>query len=146
MGESVVEATISRIIAPTDSIVQQDQEILELETEKVNQVLYAPKAGKLTLRVQVGDKVKIGQVVGDVEESVQAPSSPPKTPPPKAPIKESAPVVPAAPVKRKKMSSIRKTIGQRLVEAKNQTAMLTTFTEADLSSIQQIRAKEKEEF
>ena len=44
------------------------------------------------------------------------------------------------------MTSLRKTISRRLVEAKNTTAMLTTFNEADMSSIMDIRNKYKEKF
>jgi 2-oxoglutarate dehydrogenase E2 component (dihydrolipoamide succinyltransferase) len=46
----------------------------------------------------------------------------------------------------KKMSSLRRTISRRLVEAKNGTAMLTTFNEADMSAIMDLRAKYKETF
>jgi 2-oxoglutarate dehydrogenase E2 component (dihydrolipoamide succinyltransferase) len=45
-----------------------------------------------------------------------------------------------------KMSNLRKTISRRLVEAKNTTAMLTTFNEVDMSAIMEIRAKYKDKF
>jgi 2-oxoglutarate dehydrogenase E2 component (dihydrolipoamide succinyltransferase) len=45
-----------------------------------------------------------------------------------------------------KMSNLRKTISRRLVEAKNATAMLTTFNEVDMSAIMEIRKKQKEKF
>lgn len=45
-----------------------------------------------------------------------------------------------------KMSNLRKTVSRRLVEAKNTTAMLTTFNEVDMSAIMEIRAKNKEKF
>lgn len=48
--------------------------------------------------------------------------------------------------KREKMSQLRKTISRRLVEAKNTTAMLTTFNEADMSRIMEIRTKYKDKF
>jgi 2-oxoglutarate dehydrogenase E2 component (dihydrolipoamide succinyltransferase) len=48
--------------------------------------------------------------------------------------------------KRDKMSNLRKTISRRLVEAKNTTAMLTTFNEVDMSKIMEIRTKYKEKF
>ena len=47
---------------------------------------------------------------------------------------------------RHRMSRLRKTIAQRLVEVKNQTAMLTTFNEVDMTQIIDIRAREKENF
>lgn len=48
--------------------------------------------------------------------------------------------------KREKMSNLRKTISRRLVEAKNTTAMLTTFNEVDMSRIMELRTKNKEAF
>lgn len=45
-----------------------------------------------------------------------------------------------------KMSRLRKTISRRLVEAKNSTAMLTTFNEVNLKPIMDIRAKYKKDF
>ena len=51
-GESVVEATIGAIFKATGSAVQVDDEILELETDKLNQVLHAPAGGKIEQRRQ----------------------------------------------------------------------------------------------
>src|SRR5688572_23937015 len=48
--------------------------------------------------------------------------------------------------KRDKMSNLRKTISRRLVEAKNTTAMLTTFNEVDMSRIMDIRKQHKDKF
>ena len=48
--------------------------------------------------------------------------------------------------KKEKMSQLRKTISRRLVEAKNTTAMLTTFNEVDMTCIMEIRSKYKEKF
>ena len=48
--------------------------------------------------------------------------------------------------RKEKMSQLRKTISRRLVEAKNTTAMLTTFNEVDMSSIMEIRAQYKDKF
>jgi len=45
-----------------------------------------------------------------------------------------------------KMSNLRKTISRRLVEAKNTTAMLTTFNEVDMGPIMDIRKKFKDKF
>lgn len=47
---------------------------------------------------------------------------------------------------RKKMSRMRRTIASRLVMAKNESAMLTTFNEVDLSEVIKIRKKYQEEF
>ena len=48
--------------------------------------------------------------------------------------------------RKEKMSQLRKTISRRLVEAKNTTAMLTTFNEADMSRIMDIRGRYKDKF
>jgi 2-oxoglutarate dehydrogenase E2 component (dihydrolipoamide succinyltransferase) len=48
--------------------------------------------------------------------------------------------------RREKMSNLRKTVSRRLVEAKNTTAMLTTFNEVDMTNIMDLRAKYKEVF
>jgi len=45
-----------------------------------------------------------------------------------------------------KMSNLRKTISRRLVEAKNTTAMLTTFNEVDMGPIMEVRKKFKDKF
>lgn len=48
--------------------------------------------------------------------------------------------------KTQKMTNLRRTISRRLVEAKNSTAMLTTFNEADMGPIMELRKKYKEAF
>ncbi len=58
---------------------------------------------------------------------------------------------PAAPMfsrneRPEKMSNLRKTISRRLVEAKNSTAMLTTFNEVDMTAIMEVRKKSKDKF
>jgi 2-oxoglutarate dehydrogenase E2 component (dihydrolipoamide succinyltransferase) len=49
-------------------------------------------------------------------------------------------------VRQEKMSSLRKTISRRLVEAKNTTAMLTTFNEVDMTRIMEVRKQFKDKF
>ena len=48
--------------------------------------------------------------------------------------------------KREKLSMLRRKVAERLVSVKNETAMLTTFNEADMSSIFELRKKYKEKF
>lgn len=48
--------------------------------------------------------------------------------------------------KKEKMSSLRKTVSRRLVEAKNTTAMLTTFNEVNMQPVMELRTKYKDKF
>jgi len=48
--------------------------------------------------------------------------------------------------RQEKMSNLRKTVSRRLVEAKNTTAMLTTFNEVDMGAIMAIRKRHKDKF
>lgn len=47
---------------------------------------------------------------------------------------------------RKKLSMLRRKVAERLVSAKNETAMLTTFNEVDMTPIFELRTKYKEQF
>ena len=193
-GESVAEAVIAAIFKENGAIVARDEELLELETDKVNQVVHAPEAGQVQLTVAVDDVVKPEQVIGTIDttfarekpepsQEKKAPSPPP--PPPKpasAQLEEKKPLPHAdhparesfdafvASVKeeptqhkkkepclsstaqgggkqrRERLSGLRRTIAKRLVAAKNETAMLTTFNEVDMSEVMAIRQREKENF
>ena len=67
---------------------------------------------------------------------------------PKPEIKAPEPVksADARGERREKMSSLRKTVARRLVAVKNETAMLTTFNEVDMSPVMELRAKYKDKF
>lgn len=53
---------------------------------------------------------------------------------------------PEKPVERQRMSRRRKTIANRLVEVQDNSAMLTTFNEADMSNIMDVRKRRKDTF
>ncbi|HEY3306934.1 MAG TPA: 2-oxoglutarate dehydrogenase complex dihydrolipoyllysine-residue succinyltransferase [Desulfuromonadaceae bacterium] len=59
---------------------------------------------------------------------------------------EEAPKYAVRPEERRPMSPIRKRIAERLLTVRQQTAMLTTFNEADLSQIKALREKHREHF
>lgn len=195
-GESVTEATVAEVMVENGTFVNKDDEVLELETDKVNQVLYAPDSGTVNLTIAVDDIVKPNQVIGFIDtegkgeaKAAAAPAAPepkkeeaptPSAPPPQVPstgqgVRRSVddyvasigkekpppptPSAPAPEVKapapkkvaqegqtRKRMSGLRRTVAKRLVEAKNTTAMLTTFNEVDMSAVMEIRAREKDAF
>lgn len=86
------------------------------------------------------------------EDAVQAANNKTSAPAP-APKKAAtaAPVAKTASAfsrdeSRKKMSRMRRTIAKRLVQAKNETAMLTTFNEVDLKGVMDLRKKYQEQF
>ncbi len=85
------------------------------------------------------------------EAKKAAPAQPaPKAEAPKAETPKPAPPAPAAnfsrETSRKKMSRMRRTIAKRLVSAKNETAMLTTFNEVDLTEVMNLRKKYQDRF
>ncbi len=79
-------------------------------------------------------------------QPAQTPASPPPRPQKEPAAAVEPPVAGNRTERRERMSTLRKTIARRLVAAKNQTAMLTTFNEIDMSSIKKLRAQYKEIF
>ena len=74
---------------------------------------------------------------------------------PTASVPAAAPSTPAAPVSipsrdgrttRKRMSPLRRKIAERLVQAKTETAMLTTFNEVNMAPVMELRKRHGEEF
>ncbi len=214
VGESIVEAEIGEWFKNDGDQVETDDLLLELETEKVNVELNAEASGKLTILAQQGDIVKIGAVIGRIDEAAvgastqqaepeaveedSAPEPAPMNPAvpklaaergidlnkvtgsgrdgrilvddlpaeteqettPAAPLTEEATAPeakPAAPtaaaagavderIKRVPMTQIRKKIAERLLMARQQTAMLTTFNEIDMRRVISLRNSHKESF
>ncbi|MEL7123704.1 MAG: 2-oxoglutarate dehydrogenase complex dihydrolipoyllysine-residue succinyltransferase [Bacteroidota bacterium] len=92
----------------------------------------------------------------DAQKAVQNQVKTAPTPPPPPAAPKEAPKAPAISMElagsfsreesRKKMSRMRRTIAKRLVSAKNETAMLTTFNEVDLKELMAMRKKYQERF
>lgn len=80
-----------------------------------------------------------------VENKTSTPAAPSNQAVPSAPVVRTV-VAGAREVRVEKMSRMRKTIAARLVSAKNNTAMLTTFNEVDLSAINDLRKKYQDKF
>jgi 2-oxoglutarate dehydrogenase E2 component (dihydrolipoamide succinyltransferase) len=85
-------------------------------------------------------KPKTERVEKHVREEKPQPVEPPAAPP-AAPEPEEA-----GRTTRKPLTPIRKRIAERLVAARQQTAMLTTFNEADMSRVQELRRKYQKTF
>jgi len=226
-GESITEVIIAKWVKQTGDVVEKDEVLAEIDSDKATLTLNAEEAGKIELLAAEGDTVKVGQVVVKIDTSVkpEAKKETPKIEAKKEEAKvESKPEAgsskqsaegnkqstdagkqtyasgtpsPAAgkmmaennisagqlngsgkdgritkqdvlsalsnglptaakalsnswqgnrDKERVKMTSLRKTVAKRLVAVKNETAMLTTFNEVDMSAIYAIRAKYKDKF
>lgn len=207
VGESINEVTISSWLKKDGDIVELDEVIAEIDSDKATFDLTAESSGKLKIDAQEGDTLEIGAPIcsieqGDfeVQESAKSIKSENETEekPKDIEIKEREEkredstnnVTPVAQKiiddkgidinnisgsgvggkitkedvinvntskteeklettesqNRVKMTQLRKTIAKRLVSVKNETAMLTTFNEVDMSSIMGLRSKYKESF
>ena len=79
LGESVTEATVSKWMKKVGDAVKVDEPLLELETDKVTQEVYATSAGTLgAINAEAGAVVPIGAVLGEISEggAVAAPAAP----------------------------------------------------------------------
>lgn len=203
-GESVSEVEIASWLVADGDYVEKDQEIVELDSDKATLAMPAEESGIISISVEEGEAVEVGQVIGTIDTSAAKPEGS-ETPAEKeaapAAVKEekTAPKsdsyargtpspsakkildekgISATTVKgtgvdgritkddavkaevsmgaatsggtrsseKSKMSSLRRRLAKRLVSVKNETAMLTTFNEVDMTAIFDLRKEFKEEF
>ena len=96
LGESVVEARVARWLKKEGDRVEIGEPLVELETEKVDLEVNADKSGVLaSIKRQEGEDVKIGELLGVVDESA-APAPSPGNGSGVAAAKAPAPAAPAA--------------------------------------------------
>ena len=213
-GESITEVVISKWIKNTGDVVEKDEVLAEIESDKATLTLNAEESGKIEILAPEGTTVKVGQVVVKIDTSFKpeikvdikkseikvdakkeivetkaiqniSPSYAMGSPSPAASklmtenkitsnqltgsgkdgritkqdvliaLSNGLPTASNILSKswqgnrdkdRVKMTTLRKTIAKRLVAVKNETAMLTTFNEIDMSEIFAIRAKYKDKF
>jgi 2-oxoglutarate dehydrogenase E2 component (dihydrolipoamide succinyltransferase) len=91
-----------------------------------------------------GGRITKGDVLIYLESTPMSDASKPAIPQPVD--MPQAPLSAEEPTERKAMSPIRQRIAARLLESKQNTAMLTTFNEIDMSNVQAFRAEFKEAF
>ena len=210
VGESIASGVISVWHKKTGEFVQANEALFTLETDKVSTEISAEKAGQLTIGKAEGEEVKIGEIVGSIDDSVSvpAPAKPTQNPveveskksakvdaqedrstllspavrvaveenkldpksisgtgkqgqitkpdvvahleakastPAISPLSSTGPI--SGPREtRKKLSPLRKKIAQHLVSAQQNAAILTTFNEADMTAVQELRAKAQDFF
>ena len=72
LGESIVEATISRWLKNEGEAVAPGETIVELETDKITVEVPALKGGVLAKRARAeGDVVKVDDTLGEIDETAQ---------------------------------------------------------------------------
>lgn len=221
-GESITEVEIANWLVNDGDVVEMDQMLAEINSDKATLTINAESEGKISIKAQTGEVVKVGQVVATLDTSVKVEGAAPKVvvgaekkeekveapvaetyakglPSVSAdkliqekgmakeeikgtgkggritktdvlkhleqpPVKETSnggngnatPVVKKAEPqvvnaggrneRREKMTTLRRKIAERLVNVKNQTAMLTTFNEVDMSAVMDLRKKYKDKF
>ncbi len=68
LGESVAEATVAQWLKKEGESVEQDEAIVELETDKVTLEVNAPEAGVIEkITVKEGESVEVGAVLGEIK-------------------------------------------------------------------------------
>lgn len=76
VGESISEVTLAKWLKKDGDIVEQDEMLCELESEKATFELNAEKPGKISLVAKEGDVLKIGDVVCRIETDAAASNQP----------------------------------------------------------------------
>jgi 2-oxoglutarate dehydrogenase E2 component (dihydrolipoamide succinyltransferase) len=166
VGESISSGIISLWHRQDGDYVRAGDLLFTLDTDKVSTEVAAQAAGVVRIKALADTEVKIGEVVGLIEDapepaaSIVAPTAPT---PVVAPVVSAAPSAPATPttvapsapvelepqdrrVTRKKLSPLRKKISTQLVAAQRNAAILTTFNECDMSAVMKLRADIQETF
>src|SRR5688500_12548012 len=93
LGESVIEATVSRWLKKEGDSVNVGDVLVELETDKVNLEVGAKSSGVLAkIEVPEGGDVKVGEVLGTIDESGKQPErAAQKEPPAPDKVEEKTP-------------------------------------------------------
>lgn len=86
MGESITEGTVSKWLKSVGDVIEKDEPLLEISTDKVDAEVPSPAAGRLlAINVQEGETVEVGAVLALVGEKGEVSGSSPSS-------KASAPV------------------------------------------------------
>ena len=157
LGESIVEATVSKWLRKEGDYVEIDEPIVELETDKVTLEVPASMEGLIEkIDISEGETVEVGQVLGSIKKADKKPSPVEKKETQTKEISEKTPDeikevsivntnvsnknnVNFKEEERVPMSRLRKAIAKRLKDAQNNAAMLTTYNEVDMTEVMKIR-------
>jgi pyruvate dehydrogenase E2 component (dihydrolipoamide acetyltransferase) len=92
IGEGVAEGEVVAWHVEPGQVVKEDQEMVEVMTDKATVTIGAPKAGRIArLNATVGEKVKVGAVLVVIDPSGAAAVAPPPPPEPERPSRPSRP-------------------------------------------------------
>jgi 2-oxoglutarate dehydrogenase E2 component (dihydrolipoamide succinyltransferase) len=164
VGESITTVEIGEWLKAEGDWIAKDATVVTVDSEKATVEVPAPAAGRLSkILKRKGESANVGDVIGEIDERATAPTaSPPArpketpstappapaTPPPATPALEEPPEPSTrreAPPSTERaeetvrMSVWRRTIAKRLVQAKQEAALLTTFNEIDMSGVGHLR-------
>jgi len=147
-SESETEAPQQKEESP-----KEEQEAPKEDSDSKQDVIASPAARKRARELNVDlSTISANDPFGRVRpEDVDAAAKGGSEKKAEKPAKKEAPKVPEKtefdkPVERVKMSRRRQTIARNLVEVQDETAMLTTFNEVDLTAVMQLRSERKEKF
>ncbi|MEM8757582.1 MAG: 2-oxoglutarate dehydrogenase complex dihydrolipoyllysine-residue succinyltransferase [Planctomycetota bacterium] len=97
IGESITEGVIAAWLKQPGDWVEQDETVLELETDKITMEIPAPAAGVLEAHAAAeGDTVEVGAVLGQLNESAEKPVDKPAEEPAEKPAAKPEPEPAAA--------------------------------------------------
>jgi 2-oxoglutarate dehydrogenase E2 component (dihydrolipoamide succinyltransferase) len=88
VGESVTEATLAEWFKTDGDRVQKDEPLFVIETDKVTLEVVAEADGVLSIKVQAGETVAIGEVVGTIDTEAAEKDTEEKPEETKAPVEE----------------------------------------------------------
>jgi 2-oxoglutarate dehydrogenase E2 component (dihydrolipoamide succinyltransferase) len=159
VGESITEVEIGDWLKHPGDVVNQDEPVVVIETEKVTVELPAPATGKITTMLkQKGEKASVGDVIGYLEPNGTG-AAPVGAVYDRSSLKTSAntletggdrPPLQEKPSDREEqvvpMTPIRRRIAERLVEAQKSAALLTTFNQVDMSAVMSLRKQHQQTF
>ena len=161
LGESIVEATVSKWLKNEGEYVEVDEPVVELETDKVTLEVPAPISGVIgSIIAAEGETVEVGQNIGVLDpngkkssddkpkakdnndkEEKQLETKDTKTSSPETDIKKDDAVkLPSNQEEIVPMSRLRQAIANRLKSAQNTAAILTTYNEVDMTALMKIRS------
>jgi 2-oxoglutarate dehydrogenase E2 component (dihydrolipoamide succinyltransferase) len=154
VGESITEVEIGDWLKHPGDVVNQDDPVVVIETEKVTVELPAPATGRITTMLkQKGEKAAVGDVIGYMEPNGTGAIREPQPQPQPQPREKAAPLQEetqrAKPGREEQvvpMTPIRRRIAERLVEAQKSAALLTTFNQVDMSAVMSLRKQHQVAF